>query len=299
MLGLQRLDQTAGSRNKRRQLDILLTVTAPHERIVFVVATLLVLALFAWALFGRIEHGVTIDGVLIKPGPRYEVVSVEPGHVLELFVSPGDRVRAGDPIARQSVPELDREVAALRRRLDLVEREAAQGETSHASLTTLLQDARAALLGTEARRAARELIVAHAEGEVMTSESAPGEFVHAGASVARIRGASDAEAGPLQAVLRVVPSVAQRIRPGMRATVDVAMPGGGAQLLRGEVVSVTAGPLPKWLAAMRPATEASLHRIDITLSQAPETPVPNGTACTVRVVLGRSPPAALLVPGLS
>ena len=176
MISLQRLDQAAASRNKRRQYDVLLTVAAPHERIVFIVTTLLILAFLAWALLGRIEHGVMMDGVLVKPESRYDVVS----------------------------------------------------------------------------------------------------------------------AGPTHAVLRVVPGIARRIRPGMQATVDVAIPGSGTQILQGVVASVTAGPLPKWLATMEPETEDALHRIDIALHQEPGRPVSNGAACRVRIAFGAESPVALL-----
>ncbi len=292
MISLQRLDQAAASRNKRRQYDALLTVAAPHERIIFIVTIVLMLVFLAWALFGRIEHGVTIDGVLIKPGSRHDVVSAEPGYLIEFFSFPGNYVKAGDPIARQSVPELAREVEALRRRVDLLEREAGQtGENS-----ALLSSLRTTLLEMEARRDVREIIVTHIEGEIMTLQSEPGKFVPAGSSVARIRSGPDAKAGLTHAVLRLPPGIAQRIQPGMQATVDVAIPGRGTQILQGAVDSVTAGPLPKWLATMEPVTEDALYRVHVVLHQEPGHPVSNGAACRVRIVLGEDSPTALLVP---
>ena len=291
------LDETAAGRSKRQQLDHLLTVTAPRERIVLAVTALLLLSLLAWALFGSMEHGVTVNGVLIKPGTRHDVVSTEPGHLLEFLAVPGDRVEAGDPIARQSVPELERETAALRGRVDLLERDVTQAGTSAVSLSSLLESARMALLGMEAQRSTREVIVAHSGGEVMTLRSAPGKYLPAGATVARVRSIPPgAEDGPVQAVLRVVPRVAQRIRPGMQASVNVAMPGGDTHVLRGEVTSVIAEPLPEWLAVLQPATADSSHRINIALRQSPGFSVPDGTACRVRIILGRIPLVALLDP---
>lgn len=115
------LEGAASSRNKRQQLDHLLRITAPHERIILAGIGVVLLALMAWALFGSIVRSVTIDGVLIEPGLRHEVVSTEPGYLVEFLVVPGDRVEAGDPIARQSVPELVRETAALRDRVEMLE----------------------------------------------------------------------------------------------------------------------------------------------------------------------------------
>ena len=298
MPGLQRLNQAAASRNKRRQFDVLLTVTAPHERIMLTATALPMLALLLWAVFGRMEHDIMIDGVLIEPGDRHDVVAAESGHLLEYFAFPGDIVKAGELIARQNVPELDREVEELRRQLDL----AAGGtigelQDSQSSLS-VQEEMRVALLMVEARRTTRETVVTHIAGEVMELRSGPGEFVAAGESIARIRSTVDAKEGPVHAVLRVNPRTANRIHPGMQATVEVKLPGSGTRRLEGEVISVTPGPLPEWLAAVPPVTAVNLHRIDIQLHQTPEGIVPNGTACRVRLFLGESPPAALLAPGL-
>ncbi len=295
MLGLQRLDQAASSRNKVRQFDVLLTVTAPHERIVFIATALLMLALLAWAMFGRMQHDVMIDGVLIEPGERHEVTSSEPGHLLDYFAFPGDRVAVGGRVARQSVPELDREVEELRRRMEIARGEAAGVLENSSPSRVLLEDLRVALLTLEARRAARETIVTHVAGEVTELRSAPGEFVAAGTSVARVRSSADPRAGPVQAVLRVGPDIARRVRPGMHATVEVTMPGNGTQRLEGEVISVAGASLPEWLASVPSATVEELHRIDVRLLQPPDGPVPDGTACRVLLVLGEGSPAALLV----
>ena len=121
----------------------------------------------AWALFGSTVRSIAIDGVLIKPGGRHEVVSTEPGHLMKFLVAPGDRIEVGDPIARQSVPELERETAALRSRVELLETEIRLAGGNASALHSLLASTQVALLQMEARRSARELIVSHARGEVM------------------------------------------------------------------------------------------------------------------------------------
>ena len=298
MKRLQRLDQAAVSRSKRRQFDVLLTVTAPHERIIFAATAGLMLALAAWAVFGRIEHHVVIDGVLIEPGDRHEVVSTEPGHLLKYFVSSGDQVTAGDPIARQSVPELDRDIYALQRQLDVIESGTVQGRQDSSSSPSHAEEIRIALLEMDARRTGRETIVTYQAGKIMALHSVPGEFISIGTPVAQIRSDPGIDAGSVQAVLRVTPGMAQRIRTGMQASVEVQLPGIGTQWLEGEVISVDAGPLPPWLAALPPTTAGTLQRIDIRLHEVPEGPVTNGTACRVHLVLGKSPPIALLANSL-
>ncbi len=282
------LQSAADSRNRRQQLDHLLRITAPHERFVLAAIGLALAALVAWALFGSVVRSVTADGVLIEPGARHDIVATEPGYLREFLVGPDDRVGAGGAIARQTVPELDRETDALRDRLERLRKEI--GSAGGDALRAPLASARVALLQMEARRSARELIVSPIEGRVTALGSTPGDYLPAGAAVAQLR---DTERKPLHAVLRIPPDMAQRIRPGMRASVEVAIPDGTTRRLRGEVASVIAGPLPGWLASLRPAAASSASRVDVAFQRGSGLSLPEGTACRVRIVLGRHSPIAL------
>lgn len=286
--------EAVASRNRRQQLDHLLRITAPHERYILAGIGLVLLAFVAWALFGSIVRGVTLEGVLIEPGVRHEVVSIEPGHLVEFLVAPGDRVEAGDAIARQSVPELERETAALRDRMELLERETTQAGGGGSALRSRLASAQVALLQMEARRSARELIVSQVKGEVMALRSAPGTYLPAGAAIAQLR---DPEHRSLQAVLRAAPRTARRIQPGMPASVEVTMPDGTTHRSDGEVALVSAGPTPDWLAGLLSGVAGSSHRVDVVLDRTSDLSVPDGTPCRARIVLGRYPPVALLGSG--
>ncbi len=296
MFGNPFLQEAASSRNKRQQLDHLLRITAPHERMILAGIGLVMLALVAWVLFGSIVRSVTIDGVLVQPGPRHEIVSTEPGYLVEFLAVPGDRVAVGDPIARQSVPELDSETAALRNRVEMLKTELRQIGGEGRELRSLLTAAQVALMQVEARRSSRELIVSPVAGEVTALRSASGEYLPAGDVVAQLR---EAEDRPLQAVLRVAPRMAQRIRPGMRASVEIMMPDSMKRRLDAEVTSVTPGPLPNWLASLQPAILDSTHRVDVVLHQASNLSLPDVTPCRVRIVLGRQPLTVLLGFGWS
>ena len=296
MFGNPFLQEAANNRSKRQQLDYLLRVTAPHERMILAGIGLVMLALVAWALFGSFVRSVTIDGVLIEPGVRHQMVSTEPGYLVQFLVNPGDHVEVGDPIARQSVPELDGETAALRDRVEMLKTELRQVGGEGSGLRSLLAAAQVALLQMEARRSARELIVSPVAGEITALRSAPGDYVPAGGAVAQLR---EVEDQPLQAVLRVTPRMAQRIQPGMRASVEVVMPNAATRQMDGEVASVTHGPLPNWLASLQPAAPDSAHRVDVVLHQASDLSLPDFTPCRVWIVLGRQPLTALLGFGQS
>ena len=289
-------EEAVASRNQRQQLDRLLRITAPHERVVLAGIGLVLLAFLGWALFGSVERNVRGDGILVEPGARHEVVSTDAGYILEYLVAPGDHVEAGDPIARQNVSELLREIAALRNRVELLEAEIGQAGGGGDALQSQLASARVALVQMEARRSARALIVSAIAGEVTTLHATPGDWLPAGTGVARLR---DTEAHPVQAMLRVAPDHARRIRPGMQASVEVSMPDGTIRSLSAEVAAVASGPFPDWLAALAPTLADSGHRVDVALREAPDFPIPEGTSCRVRIVVGRHPPITLFGHGRS
>lgn len=286
MSGNPFLQESASSRNKFQQLDHLLRVTAPHERMVLAGIGLVMLALVAWALFGSIVRSVTIDGVLIEPGPRHELVSTEPGYLLEFLAVPGDRVKVGEPIARQSVPELDSETIALRDRVEMLKTEFRQVGREGNDLHSLLTATQVALVQTEARRSARELIVSPVDGEVTALRTAPGKYLPHGGAIAQLR---EMEDQPVQAVLQVASRTAKRIQPGMRASVEIMIPNGAWRRVDGEVSSVTLGPLPNWLATLRPAVPDATHRVDVVLHHTSDLSLPDVTPCRVRIVLGQQP----------
>ncbi len=290
MFGNSFLQESASSRNKFQQLDHLLRVTAPHERMILTGIGLVMLVLMAWVLFGSIVHSVTVEGILFEPGVRHELVSGEPGYLKAYLVVPGDHVEVGDPIARQSVPELDGETAALRDRVKMLKSELRQIHREGSDLPALLAAAQVALLQMEARRSARELIVSPVAGEVTTLLSAPGEYLPAGGAVAQLRETKDQ---PLQAVLQVSLRTAKRIQPGMRASIEIMTPDDAQQRFDGEVSSVTPGPLPNWLATQRLPVPDATHRVDVILHHAPDLSLPAVTPCRVRIVLGQQSLTAL------
>lgn len=281
----------AASANRRQQLDHLLRVTAPHERVVLIAIAAILAGLGVWALFGSIVREVALDGVLIAPGQRHDVVATEPGYLMEFLVAPGDLVERGAAIARQTVPELEREAAALRDEVASLESEIGRAGGNADAATALPASAGVALLQMEAQLAARELIVSQLGGEVMALRSAPGEYLPAGSAVAQLR---ETAARPFQATLQVAPHVAQRLQPGMPASVEVQLPDAAARRFEGVISSVADGPPPDWLAALQPAAADRARRVDIELHQEPDLAVPDGTPCRIRIVLGRHPPAALL-----
>ncbi len=284
-------EQAIAESANRQHLDRLLRVTAPHERIVLAAVGLILAGLAVWVVFGAIVRNVTLDGVLLAAGERYEVVTTEPGYFMEFLVERGDRVEPGAPVARLNISAVARETAILRDRVARLESEMEQASGVAGNATAELAAARAALMQMEAQRAVRELLVSRTGGEVMSLRSAPGEYLPAGAAVAQLRDAGD---GRFRVTASVTSRVAQRLRPGMRASVEIQLPDGGTRRLEGTVRAEAAGPSPTGLPELPATSAGSARRIELDLEAESDPALRDGTPCRIRIVLGRTSLASLL-----
>ena len=58
----------AEAKEEREQLDRLLTVSTPRERLLVSGIALLLIALAVWLFFGSVARSLTVNGVLVEPG---------------------------------------------------------------------------------------------------------------------------------------------------------------------------------------------------------------------------------------
>ncbi|MCY3862008.1 MAG: hypothetical protein OXG30_06085 [bacterium] len=73
-------EQAIAASANRQQLDRLLRVSAPHERIALGAVGLILVGISAWVVFGDMARAVTGDCVLLVPGPHDEAVTSAPGY---------------------------------------------------------------------------------------------------------------------------------------------------------------------------------------------------------------------------
>ena len=57
----------AEAKEEREQLDRLLTISTPRERLLVVAIAALLVILVAWLFFGNVHRSLAFDGVLVKP----------------------------------------------------------------------------------------------------------------------------------------------------------------------------------------------------------------------------------------
>ena len=114
-------DTVAEAKEEREQLDRLLTVSTPRERLLVVAIAALLAILAGWLLFGNVHRSVALDGVLIEPvetsldiGSLQALVWIHRGvapdigvgmpALVELAVKAGDGALDGKVAAISAVP---------------------------------------------------------------------------------------------------------------------------------------------------------------------------------------------------
>lgn len=96
----------------------------PTYRPVFLTALAMILFLVCtlggWGIYARLDGAVVTQGVVLAESRRKTVENLEGGILSELLVAPGDRVRAGQPVAqlditqdRERLAQMESEHAAL------------------------------------------------------------------------------------------------------------------------------------------------------------------------------------------
>ena len=284
-------ERATTSKSQREQLDDLLKVTAPHERLFLVGLVVLVLAFLCWMAFGSVTRTLSLDGLLIESGPRYAIVSKSDGHLETYLVVPGDHLEVGDHVARQTVPALEKRAALLRELVDSVAADV--GEAGGDALVSLRASVRKSLLQLEAERITKGIIVSHRSGVVTALLRSPGDALTAGDTIAWIRAGSEL---PLRVVSQVTDDVARQINPGMPVTVTVTLPHESPRHFGARVADTTVKTLPEWLAPSVPTDPAGpFQRVDFLLDSDEVIGIPDGTPVKVHIMLKQYAPATLLV----
>lgn len=281
-------EEAFARRGKTEPLNGLLRVTAPHEWILLVCLGIAMLGFVAWGLFGSIEESVSARCVLAQAGDRFVVNAESSGTVVELLVGVGDRVEAGQPIARLRIPELGREISIARSRVEIL-------ESTDAKPPDALDAARAELIELEALEAAGKFLATPFAGVIAAVSLSLGQAVAAGATVASVR----VDAGnELEAIAMVLPENARRLAVGMEAQVlALAQNQEGADALEAEVsyVSAQAVTPPHWLAALGLPALPRGHMVSLTLNERISSSMADGYPCEMRIILRKVSPARLLI----
>ncbi|WP_419949642.1 hypothetical protein [Candidatus Palauibacter sp.] len=90
-------DTVAEAKQEREQLDRLLTISTPRERLLVAAIALWLLIFVTWLFFGNVARSLAVDGVLVDPGTNLS----EAGRSLQALVwienDVVPQIRAGMP----------------------------------------------------------------------------------------------------------------------------------------------------------------------------------------------------------
>ena len=254
----------------------MLRVTAPHEWLILTGLALASAGAIVWELFGRIERSLLAKCVLVHPGERYSVLSEVSGSVTAVLVNGGDRVAAGEPIARMNTLGLEGQVRVARPRVSMLE------EKPQDSAGDALSMARAELVDLGAMQATGEFILSPHAATISWHNLAVGQAVAAGAEIAAVRTGEDHE---LEAVTFVPGQNAQRIEPGMetRVLTGESKPRGWERALRAQVREVSQQPVPRpgWLTELGLAAATHSHMVRVALQDAPDSMTVDSDSCSL------------------
>ena len=138
-------------------------------------------------------------------------------------------------------------------------------------------------------------VVSVTGGEIITLDAAPGMPVSAGEPVALVRAVAP---GPPEALALVPPGDALRLEAGMAAQVSVAGRDRETAIHPAAVAAVSerAFTPPAWLEELGMSASAPSHLVRVPLAD-DGAAITDGSAGSLRVVLGRSSLLSLLAPG--
>lgn len=108
------------------QLDQVMRVTSPLQWLMMACVMVLVVGSLLWSVFATVPVKVPSQGILISPGGVLAVASEHGGRLTKLFVRSGDKVTAGQVVARLEQPDLRQELETAKGELAELERQRGQ-----------------------------------------------------------------------------------------------------------------------------------------------------------------------------
>jgi len=108
------------------QLDLLMQVTNPRGWIALLALGALVLCALIWGIWGSIPTKVMGQGILIRTGGVFNMVSPSAGRIKDLYFESGSIIKKGQVIARIAQPEILERIKRTRASLEELEEQYAK-----------------------------------------------------------------------------------------------------------------------------------------------------------------------------
>ncbi len=92
------------------RLDVLMKITTPRAWIALLALLVVLGGATVWGVYGRAPDTIDGTGILLRRGGLFEIDTEGAGTVAQVLVKAGDRVKAGQTVARIAQPELERQI---------------------------------------------------------------------------------------------------------------------------------------------------------------------------------------------
>lgn len=299
------------------RLDALLPVTSSFGWLAVAALGLGVVTALLWGAFGVVVRTTTGEGILLRDS-GFGIVEVSggtAGKIAQIDVYSGDIVRAGQPVARLELPQLEEQIKGTRETLDSLSRQTSNPDILHRQII----DQQARLRELQALYDRTSVIRVSQAGRVTEVAVSEGNFVSPGRTILRLESLN----GDYEAVVYVSAADGKRIRPGMSvrlapSTVNPEESG----VLMAQVKFVSGYPVTRdYLLSEMGGDErlvdkllenGSVIEVVVALEKDPSTPsgfrwtspngpdvsIESGTLCRATIVLSRARPFTLLLPWL-
>ena len=178
------------------QLDQLMEVTDSKGWWTLTALTALIVAAVLWSWVGRIPTTVQGTGILLREGGVFDVQTTAGGQVMELSVTEGQAVRAGQVIGRVAQPELGRQIREAQQVIsDLEDRKRQTSGYSAAELSSRLSTLEQRRLSLESDTASTRSQIAWLTTRLAQQQEAQLIGLVTGEQVEQVRGQLDASRG--------------------------------------------------------------------------------------------------------
>ena len=178
------------------QLDQLMEVTDSKGWWTLTALAALVVAAVLWSWVGRIPTTVQGTGILLREGGVFDVQTTAGGQVMELSVTEGQAVRAGQVIGRVAQPELGRLIREAQQVIsDLEDRKRQTSGYSAAELSSRLSTLEQRRLSLESDTASTRSQIAWLTTRLAQQQEAQRIGLVTGEQVEQVRGQLDASRG--------------------------------------------------------------------------------------------------------
>lgn len=128
------------------QLDTAMRVTSPVGWVALSALGTVIITAIIWSIYGSLNVQVDGTGILLRGDTVQTIQIATDGEISELYVAVGDSVKAGQPVAKMALGQLNREIETSQARIsDLQAREISQTEKIRkirASYSAQLRDLR-------------------------------------------------------------------------------------------------------------------------------------------------------------